>query len=84
MEPPETTHVYHVPSLEDPLSIRKTTKNSRDPPTANWRRRRGHHVPAREEHLLAREHHAPVYRQLGKTRLVATEVEDDEEHPGGA
>jgi hypothetical protein len=46
--------------------------------------KKSHHVLAREEHLLAREHHAPVYGQLGKTRLVATEVEGDEEHPGGA
>jgi hypothetical protein len=39
--------------------------------------KKSHHVSARDEHLLAREHHAPVYGQLGKTRMVATEVEDD-------
>jgi hypothetical protein len=40
-------------------------------------------VPVREEHLLARAHHAPVYGQLRKTHLVTTESEDDDEDPGG-
>jgi hypothetical protein len=42
------------------------------------------HAPAREEHLLVRAHHALVYGQSGKTRLVAAEAEDDDEHPGRA
>jgi len=37
-----------------------------------------------EEHLLARAHHAPLYRRPGKTRLDAIEVGDDDVHPGGA
>jgi len=41
-------------------------------------------TPAREEHLLVRAHHTPVYKQPRKTHMVATEAEDDDEHPGGA
>jgi hypothetical protein len=43
-----------------------------------------HHAPVREEHLLAHEHHVPVYGQPGKTRLVATEDDEDDKHPVGA
>lgn len=59
-------------------------ENSREPPTTKWRRWQSQHAPASEEHLLARAHHAPLYRRPEKTRLGAIEVWDDDVHPRGA
>jgi hypothetical protein len=71
-ESPEMARIYHAPSPEDPS------------PSGKLDDMKSHHAPTREEHLLACEHHAPVYGQPGKTRLVVTEAEDDGEHFGSA
>jgi hypothetical protein len=78
-----TAHVYHAPSPEDPSP-------SDEPPNlprstdCKLEEMKSQNAPAREEHLPVREHHALVYGESGKTRLVAAEVEEDDEHPGWA
>jgi hypothetical protein len=78
-----TLRVYHAPSPEDPSP-------SKDPPNlprstdCKLEEMKSQHRPAREEHLLGRAHHTPVYGAPGKIRLVAAEAKNNDEHPGGA
>jgi hypothetical protein len=78
-----TAHVYHSPSPEDPLPSDEPP-NLPGSPDCKLEEMKSQHTPAMKEHLLVRAHHALVYGHSGKTRLVAVESEDGDEHPGGA
>jgi hypothetical protein len=82
-ELPLTAHVYHAPSPEDPSPSDKPP-NLPGSTDRKLEEMKSQHALAREEHLLVRAHHALVYGQSGKIRLVAAEAEDDDEHLGGA
>jgi hypothetical protein len=75
-----TVRVYHAPSPEDP-SPSDEPSNLTGSTDCKLEEMKSQHAPAREEHLLACANHALVYRVLRKIRLVAAEVEDDNERP---
>jgi hypothetical protein len=73
-----TARIYHAPSSSDePPNLSRSTYRKLE-------KMKSQHWPTREEHLLVRAHHAPMYRQPRKTCLVTAEAEYDDEHPSEA